>query len=163
MPLLDIFCVIVIIFFAIRGLYNGFFNELFGLAGLLVSVFLAINSYRLLGGLLNGLTGLAPELANIIGFVVIFLVVLGFFVFVGRMLSKAIRAMRLTVLNRAAGGIFGTIKGGFFLGVLLSVIHIYTGATTLRRVIEQSALADKLMVFSAYVLELFHVGSGTAV
>ena len=157
MPLMDIISIVLLLFFSIRGLFRGFFNELFGLAGLVIAAFVSINSYGRIGAKIVEISGLGRESANIIGFLVPFLIILIVFIVTGHWLSRAVKALHLSWLNRLAGCAFGFGKAAFGLGLVFSVLFSATDARWMQAAIRHSTLAVPLMNFSRKILDLIHL------
>ena len=110
--------VIVMLLSILGGLSQGFFRSVCSLGGLILGLALAAWNYPLIAVPLKGLVH-SVEVADIIGFVLIALIVMTIAGLLGSFLAKALKAIGLGCLERIAGGIFG-----FFQGILLVTLGI---------------------------------------
>lgn len=109
---------IIVLLSVMGGLSQGFFRSVCSLGGLIAGLALAAWNYRLVAAPLNGLVH-SEEIANIIGFLAVALVVMVAAGIAGTILSKTMHSIGLGCLDRIAGGVFG-----FFQGVLLVTLGI---------------------------------------
>ena len=109
------------------SLFHGLVREMISLGGWVGGFVLA----TLFGGRIAGLMpqSLSPTLAALVGFLLVFIVVLAISWIVGQVLSSAVRASGLAPADRALGAIFGLARG--FIIVL--VVVLVSGLTPLPR------------------------------
>src|ERR1700677_4430421 len=100
------------------GMAQGFFRSVCSLGGLILGLALAAWNYPLIAAPLNRLVH-SEEIADIIGFLLIALLVMTIAGILGNLLAKALHSIGLGCLDRIAGGVFG-----FFQGVLLVTLII---------------------------------------
>lgn len=110
--------VLVMVLSVLAGLSQGFFRSVCSLGGLILGLALAAWNYRIVAAPLRPLVH-SEELADIIGFLIIALVIMIIAGILGNFLAKALHAIGLGCLDRIAGGIFG-----FFQGILLVTLAI---------------------------------------
>jgi membrane protein required for colicin V production len=149
MNLLDVFTAVFLVYFMLRGFFRGFAQDLFGLGGLIVAVFVGVLIYHPAGRMVADLTGIPKHLAGIAAFIVLFLIILAVFAFVGRMFSEALKKLRLSAVNRVLGVGFGGVKGVLITGVLLfgidSMLRHVGRATTMDRTLFARPVMDLAM------------------
>jgi len=114
--------VIVMLLSILAGLSQGFFRSVCSLGGLIVGLALAAWNYPLVAAPLKGLVK-STEIADIVGFILIALLVMIVAGILGAVLSKTIRSIGLGCLDRIAGGVFGFFQGMLLvtLGILVTV------------------------------------------
>jgi len=110
--------VIVMLLSVLAGLSQGFLRAVFSLGGLFMGLALAAWNYPLLAAPLKSLLH-SEEIANIVAFIAIALLVMALSGIVGALLSKTVHKLGLGCLDRIAGGVFG-----FFQGMLLVTLVI---------------------------------------
>jgi len=130
MNLLDIAILIVVILITIRGFFRGIVQEAATLLGLIVSFFLASYYY---GDLARFLLRFLPGQNLLLG-VLSFLFLLGLSVFIfhgfGILLKKVIHVSLLGWFDRALGGIFGFIKAGVVIFILVTLLTLVLPKTS---------------------------------
>jgi membrane protein required for colicin V production len=118
MALVDLAILVVIMLAVLGGLTQGFFRSVCALGGLLLGLALADWNYGLIAALVLPLVHV-KAVANIIGFLLIALIVMGLASVAGKILSRVFHHMGLGCLDRLAGAVFG-----FFQGALLVTLVI---------------------------------------
>jgi membrane protein required for colicin V production len=118
MTLIDWGIVIVVVLSILGGLSQGFFRSVCSLGGLILGLAIAEWNYAIVAAPLKPLVH-NEEIANIIGFLVIALLVMAVAGVLGHLLARTIHKIGLGCLDSIAGGIFG-----FFQGVLLVTLAI---------------------------------------
>jgi membrane protein required for colicin V production len=118
MSLVDLAIVVVIVLTVLEGLNQGFFRSVFSLGGLVLGLALAAWNYGLIAALVLPLVHI-PAVANVTGFLLIALIVMGLAGVAGRILYKVFHYVGLGWLDRLGGAVFG-----FFQGALLVTLVI---------------------------------------
>ena len=112
----DIILIIIITFFAIKGLICGLIKEAAGMVAVLLGLFLAVNFSEWLSEWILEKGWFDPKYIEVISFTVIFLGVILLVIVLSKMLDKFADAISLNWLNKLAGFVFGGIKGAFIVG-----------------------------------------------
>lgn len=112
----DIIIIIVILFFAIKGLICGLIKEAAGIVAILAGLFVAINFSGWLSNWILEKGWFDPKYLEIISFTVIFLGIILLVIVMSKMLNKFADAISLNWLNKLAGFVFGGIKGALIVG-----------------------------------------------
>lgn len=110
-----------------RGLRTGVLSQLAGTVGLVLAFWLALALMEPVGALVVMSLGLSERIAPILGFVTMFTTVLAGSVLVTRLVQRALEGLRLSFVNKLAGGAFGGLRAALGLSVLLLV----TGAAVM--------------------------------
>src|ERR1035438_8638196 len=102
MALADWAIVVIMVLSVLGGLTQGFFRSVFSLAGLVLGLALAAWNYRLIAALMLPMVRI-EAVANVIGFLLIALIVMGLAAVAGKILSKVFHHLGLGCLDRLAG------------------------------------------------------------
>jgi membrane protein required for colicin V production len=121
---IDIILGILLILNIIDGYKNGFFEEIGTFAGLIAGICAGIAlKGQIAVFFINHSSSSAPW-ANILGFLVPFLLVFLFFVIMAKVMSHFFKAISMGWLNRMAGGLFCMLKGALILSLVLNLYQI---------------------------------------
>jgi membrane protein required for colicin V production len=115
----DVFAFIIIGLSILYSVWKGMVREAFSLVALVVAYLVALNLYSNLADLIGGV--IAEEtLANILSFIVLFVVGLLIVAMVGRRVKKFLHsAHAISGWDRFLGGFFGMAKGIFLMIVFM--------------------------------------------
>lgn len=119
---LDGAILVVLLVSAGLGVARGFVREVLGLAGLVAGVIVA--------GLYAGPAAaplerwLPPGAARAVAFAGLLFAVLLLAALVGHLLTKLLEAVKLSLLNRLLGGLFGLARGALFVVALLLAVDL---------------------------------------
>jgi len=111
----DIIIIIVIAFFAIKGLICGLIKEAAGIAAVLVGLFIAVNFSGWLSDWILEKGWFDPKYLEIISFTIIFLGVILLVILMSKLLDKFADTISLNWLNKLAGFVFGGCKGALIV------------------------------------------------
>ncbi len=111
----DIIIIIVIAFFAIKGLICGLIKEAAGIAAILVGLFIAVNFSGWLSDWILEKGWFDPKYLEIISFTIIFLGVILLVILMSKLLDKFADTISLNWLNKLAGFVFGGCKGALIV------------------------------------------------
>lgn len=124
MELSDILILIVLGIFAFKGLINGLILEVLSLLGLALGFLVSYKYYYYIASLLKGF-GVSEDYSIYISYVLTFLAVYIAVLIVAKILSKFLKLIRLGWINRTGGFVFGILKGGVLIGVLLTLVFAH--------------------------------------
>lgn len=122
---LDIIIIIPLLLFAWQGYKKGFIIEVATLAALILGLFFAFYFSDYAANLLNEYFTIDEKYIAALSFIVTFIVVVIAIIAIGKILQKLIDIILLGFLNRAAGAVFGIIKGALILSILLLIINYF--------------------------------------
>ncbi len=123
--LLDIIILIPLLLFAWQGYRKGFIIEVATLAALLLGIYFALYFSDYAATLLTEYFTIDEKYLAILSFIVTFVVVVVAVVLVGKIVQKFINLLLLGFLNKAAGAVFGLLKGALLVSILLALIHYF--------------------------------------
>jgi membrane protein required for colicin V production len=114
----DWIIVAFILLSVITAARQGFFYEIFSLAGVVVGYVLAVWQYYRVAAWFEPYVK-AEWVADLLGFVIVFVAVAGLAVILGRIVRRFVKEVGLSWFDRFLGGIFGVVRGCLIVSVLL--------------------------------------------
>mgnify|MGYP003479094351 CR=1 FL=1 len=121
MNVLDLIIGIILILFAIAGLRKGLIIEAFYLASFIVGIFGAMYFSDWVASWLAGFVD---------AFIITFVIFVVLTRFLGRIVSDLVSAIHLGFFDKIGGFLFGILKGGLILSVLILIMNVF-GLTNL--------------------------------
>ena len=121
MNFLDILILVVLCFFAVKGLVRGLVNEASSMAGLLAGGWLAFRFYPLLAVPIKSILHLPAHLSSFLAFIIILLLTGVCAHIIGNVITTALRLVMLGSLNRLGGILIGTVEGALLLCMVFSI------------------------------------------
>lgn len=123
MSIIDIILAALLLFGFIRGLFKGLFVEVASLVALVLGVYGAIHFSGFAAGFLESKVDWNEKTINIVAFAITFVVIVLTIGLAGKALTKLADFAALGIINKLAGGVFGALKIGLILSVILIVFH----------------------------------------
>lgn len=133
--------VAVLVLSTVLAVSQGFFLEVFSLAGVVVGFFLASWDYRAVSSHLGFIN--PPWVADITGFFIIFIAVVILAGTIGRIASWGMKQAGLRWIDRALGGAFGLLRGALVVTVIIMAMAAFAPQSQL---LEKSELAPYFLV-----------------
>ena len=121
MAVIDIILAALLLFGFVRGLMKGLFVELASLVSLVAGVYGAIHFSYFVGDFLKDSVDWDEKYISIVAFAVTFIVIVIVISLLGKLFTKVADFASLGILNKLLGGVFGALKVGLILSVLLIV------------------------------------------
>ncbi len=159
MNLLDLFLLIWLAQYIIRGFLGGLVRMALELVGLLAALYVAGVFYDQLANLITPILLGSRNWAVFISFLVIYLMVYELFAYAihwldqtrgsrqGLPLAQGVRSAAGGLVERIGGGIVGLAKGNLVIGVVLAVLERFPLFGWLHDQIQTSVVAPQLMAF----------------
>ena len=123
MSIIDIVLAALLLFGFIRGLFKGLFVEIASLVALVLGVYGAIHFSYFAADLLESKVDWNEKTINIVAFAITFVIIVLAISLAGKALTKLADFAALGILNKLLGGVFGALKIGLILSVLLIVFN----------------------------------------
>lgn len=122
---LDLFILIFVCYFLVRGIFRGFILELAMIAGVFAGYLVASTYQPLLSPHLESiLSGVPQPAVSVISFALIFIVVnIGVRLLAGG-ITKTVKFAMLGWVNRLLGAVFGLLKGLLILSIAAFIIEM---------------------------------------
>lgn len=123
MSVIDIVLAALLLFGLVRGFMKGLFVEIASLVALVAGVYGAIHFSHFAGSFLENKTEWSEQTINITAFAITFVVIIVVISIAGKALTKLASFAALGILNRLLGAVFGVLKVGLILSVLLIIFN----------------------------------------
>ena len=121
MAIIDIVLVALLGFGLIRGFFKGFFVEVASLVALIAGIYGAIHFSYYIADLLMQHVDWGEKTINITAFAITFIIIILVIALAGKALTKLADFAALGLLNKLLGGVFGLLKIGLILSILLII------------------------------------------
>ena len=123
---LDILIITVILFFCLIGISRGLISQIFSFAAIIGGFIAGIILYDVAGGLLVQYDLVQSQSTSLLlGFMLVVIVVFVIIQILGWFTARIIGKLKLSWLNRLAGGFVGIIIGIIVTFFLLSWLNLY--------------------------------------
>ena len=124
MAIIDIIVGALLLFGLVRGVMKGFFVEVASLCALVAGIYGAIHFSNFAAEFLDSKLDWEGKYINIVAFAVTFVIIVLIIALAGKALTKLADFAALGILNKLLGGVFGALKFGLILSILLIVLTI---------------------------------------
>ena len=123
MNVLDIVLGALILFGLVRGLMKGLFVEVASIVALILGIYGAIHFSNFVAEFLESRVEWDEQYINITAFAVTFIIIVIAIAMAGKALTKLADFAALGILNKLLGGVFGALKIGLILSIILIVFN----------------------------------------
>lgn len=123
MAIIDIVLGVLILFGLVRGFMKGLFVEIASLLALVLGIYGSIHFSDFAASFLEGRVEWDEKYINLTAFAITFVIIVLAISLAGKALTKLADFAALGVLNKLLGGVFGALKIGLILSVLLIVFN----------------------------------------
>ncbi|WAC00883.1 CvpA family protein [Lacinutrix neustonica] len=130
MVVIDIVLGALLLFGLVRGFTKGLFVEVASLVALVAGVYGAIHFSYFAAEFLQDKTEWEEKTINIVAFAITFVIIIVAIALAGKALTKLADFAALGILNKLLGGVFGLLKVGLILSVLLIVFNTLNSTIT---------------------------------
>ena len=117
----DIIIAAILIFGFVRGLLKGFFVEVASLVALIAGIYGAIHFSHFASNILVNYVSWDERYLTIVSFAITFALIVLAITLLGKMFTKIADFAALGFLNKLLGGIFGALKFGLILSIILLI------------------------------------------
>lgn len=121
----DVVLLLVILWSAVAGLRAGFARVIIGLVATIAGFIAGFWCYRLVAAKLSPWIG-TTAIANILGFLIIFVGVLILGSLISALLSRLFRWIGLSWFNHFLGGVAGFFRGALIIAALVDVVVAFS-------------------------------------
>jgi membrane protein required for colicin V production len=123
MSVIDIILIIPILWFAYKGFSKGLVIEVISLLAFGLAIYAGINFTDYISGLIDD--DQSNKYLPIISFSILFIGVLILVFMLGKIIERAVKSVRLEMINKIAGAVFGGAKIALIMSVLLVILRSY--------------------------------------
>ena len=117
----DIIITALLLFGFIRGLFKGLFLEIASFIALIAGIYGAIHFSHFIKDLLLPHVTWDEKYITLVSFTITFIVIVVAITLTGKLFTKIADFASLGILNKLLGGIFGALKIGFALSIILLI------------------------------------------
>ena len=150
---IDVSIMIVILLNMIIGIRRGIIRGIINLIGVITAIFLAIFWFKEVGEYISSHSQISGEIANILGFAIIFLGVYLIARIIEIFFKKILSLLFVSWIDGLGGAVFGLIKGSLIVGILLVIITFIPLPVFLKEQLENSFLANRFAVMTTIVYD----------
>lgn len=153
----DISVSVIILLLGLKGIFNGFFKEVFGLIGIIGGIFVASRVGTTVGEYLNNTIFHFESLtaANFSGFLATLAIFWIVMIFVGIIFKKLTAISGLGIMDRIFGFIFGASKFFLITTVIIYSIHnVKAMKPMVDKYMSNSFLFPVMLETGAYIMKL---------
>lgn len=123
MSIIDIVLAALLLFGFIRGLFKGLFVEVASFLALVLGIYGAIHFSYFASEFLESKVDWNEKTVNVVAFAITFVIIVLLISLAGKALTKLANFAALGILNKLLGAVFGALKIGLILSVLLIVFN----------------------------------------
>ena len=142
MTVIDIILGALLLFGLIRGLTKGLFVEVASLIALIAGVYGAIHFSNYATHFLESRVDWDEQYINIVSFAITFIIIVFTISLAGKALTKLADFAALGMLNKLLGGLFGFLKIGLILSIILMVFSSMNKAIPF---VDDEAIEDSIL------------------
>jgi uncharacterized membrane protein required for colicin V production len=124
MNFLDVLIILLVVAFGLIGYWRGFFNSLAGFLSFVLAAFVAFLTYHQVGKFLSGPFGLSLNLAELVTFFLLFVILSILFFLLAIFLAQKIYKGRLYLLDKILGIPAGLLEGIILTCVILILLSV---------------------------------------
>ena len=142
MNVLDIALGALILFGLVRGLIKGLFVEVASIVALIVGIYGAIHFSNFVAEFLESRVNWDEQYINITAFAITFTIIVIAIAMAGKALTKLANFASLGILNKLLGGVFGALKIGLVLSIILIIFNKMNSTIPL---VEKHEIEDSIL------------------
>jgi len=150
---IDVSIMIIILLNMIIGIRRGIIRGIINLIGVITAIFLAIFWFKEVGEFISSHSQISGEIANILGFALIFLGIYLIVRIIEILFKKILSLLFVSWIDGLGGAVFGLIKGSLIVGILLVIISFIPLPVFLKEQLENSFLANRFAVMTTIVYD----------
>ena len=163
MSFLDIILGLLLAYGLYKGVKNGLFVELASLVALIAGIFGAIHFSYIAGDYLSKNMEWNERYINIAAFIITFIAIVLIVHAAGKLLTKIADFAMLGIINKIAGGVFGTLKVAIIVGALLVFFERVNSSVGLvkNETMKSSILYEPVKEIGAFIFDAVLVEEST--
>jgi len=147
----DVIVLVILLFFALRGLLVGLIKEVLSIVGLFLAVFISLKFNDYMSFYLKGIQD--PLILKVASILILFILVIFLTQLVIFLIRKALKPTFISVVDRLLGFLLGVFEGFVVAGTLLYFASRFEFANAY---IEKSAYSSKISkIYESVVIRNF--------
>ena len=153
---LDLLIIIALGIGLIKGLFDGFINQVISLISLILAIIFAGKIARPFRDMLishESVSGfVSPHIVTVICYILVFAVILLAFRWLGALLNKIVKVTPISCLNFMLGGLLGAFFALFFLSLTFNIITSFDSDS---KIIKESAKNESVFFYKVQKLVIY--------
>ena len=150
---IDVIIFLVMVYFSIRGYKRGLAGEILSIVTLFLSFLLAYHYFGVVATYLENSIGLVSVIANIFGYVFVFVGVFIACTIIGIIFKRIVQWSFISGLDKVGGILFGLVRGTCIISIILVLLGMLRMPALTSRIAEKSFLARYVLFVSPYIYE----------
>ncbi len=142
MNFIDIVLGLLLLYGLFKGVQNGLLVEIASIIALIAGLYGAIHFSYIVGDYLASHWDWNERTMSLISFIITFFIIVILVIMAGKLLTKVAELAMLGLLNKIAGGLFGTLKVAIILGALLIFLE---SVNKNLRLINEESIAESVL------------------
>ncbi|MGB5647056.1 CvpA family protein [Muriicola sp.] len=142
MNFIDIVLGLMLLYGLFKGVQNGLLVEIASIIALIAGLYGAIHFSYIVGDYLASHWDWNERTMSLISFIITFFIIVILVIMAGKLLTKVAELAMLGLLNKIAGGLFGTLKVAIILGALLIFLE---SVNKNLRLINEESIAESVL------------------
>lgn len=123
---IDLIVLIILLLFAVYGYFKGLIASLSSLAALVIGAYAAFFFSDITAGFISSSFDFHSKYLKLIAFIITLILVMIIVLSLGKLLEKLINILVLTFFNRLLGALFGIVKAGLILSLILMLLNFFS-------------------------------------
>ena len=156
----DIVVSTIILLLGLKGIFNGFFKEVFGLIGIIGGIFIGSRYGHILGDMLNSILNFSSESAvKFIGFIITLALFWLAMIALGHMFKKLSSLSGLGPVDKLLGFVFGASKFFLIAAVIAhAAYNIQAIKSNVDSIMKDSVVFPIMVETGSYIMKIDPVG-----
>ncbi len=142
MNFIDIVLGLLLLYGLFKGVQNGLLVEIASIIALIAGLYGAIHFSYIVGDYLASHWDWNERTMSLLSFIITFFIIVILVIMTGKLLTKVAELAMLGLLNKIAGGLFGTLKVAIILGALLIFLE---SVNKNLRLINEESIAESVL------------------
>ncbi|MFD2531153.1 CvpA family protein [Gracilimonas halophila] len=122
MLILDLIIATPLLYFGYKGAVNGLVKEVLNIVGIILAIFLTFNYLDAFTGLIAPMFEEGASYVPFVSGVILFIGTLGVVAVIAYATKEFLKAIKLSIVNRILGGVFGALKSGLVVSAVLLLL-----------------------------------------
>lgn len=122
MLILDLIIATPILYFGYKGAANGLVKEVLNIVGIILAIFLTFNYLDAFTGILEPMFEEGASYVPFVSGAILFVGTLGVVALIAYATKEFLKAVKLSMVNRALGTAFGALKSGLVVSAILLIL-----------------------------------------
>ncbi|MCX8084880.1 MAG: CvpA family protein [Calditerrivibrio sp.] len=155
----DIFFLLIIAVFTIKGYLRGLIWEILRILGIIIA-YLFSHQINPVSQKILIFFGFSEHMAKVFGFVLTFIIIFIVIIFISYILKKFFKAIKIGWIDSLGGAFFGFLKSVVIMSVLLSFLVSITPRSEFSKQLMLSPISSKIISINPYIYDIINKISG---